>query len=566
MEYKWNIKELPARADMEEMMGRLQVPWTVAVLLLQRGIHSFEEAKDFFRPDLNALHDPYLMADMDKAVERILKAVANNERILVYGDYDVDGTTSVALMSSFLRKKHPKIETYIPDRYNEGYGVSEKGIHWAYEHGVDLIITLDCGIKAKDKIALANKMGIDVIVCDHHNPGNDLPPALAVLDPKRPDCDYPYKELCGCGVGFKLAQALAAEWDMPFDTLDEYLDLVALAIGADIVPITGENRILAFHGLRRINEDPRPGIKACLEVASVKKVLSISDVVFKIAPRINAAGRIEHGKLAVELLCSESMEHALTIAEQVNEHNRTRQDLDKSITAQAIQMIEDSGEQNRKSTVLYHPEWHKGVIGIVASRLIENYYRPTIVFTESKGVLSGSARSVRGYDLYSALEQCADILEQFGGHMYAAGMTLLPERFPEFKERFEEVVSNTITPDQLVPKMDIDMIVPLNEITPKFFRIIQQFAPFGPGNMTPVLASLAVSDTGYSRAVGETLDHLKLTVRDSSGAQLHGIAFGMGGNERLVKSGNPISIAYHLDENEWNGQTSIQLMVRDMKA
>lgn len=567
MEYRWNYLPLPERELVENLQNALGIEPNLCALLAQRGVKDFEGAKDFFRPSLTKLHDPFLMKDMDRAVERINQAIDKGERILIYGDYDVDGTTSVALMYSFLSPHYSHISTYIPDRYKEGYGVSTAGIDYAEDNGISLIIALDCGIKAIDKVAYAREKGIDFIICDHHRPGSEIPKAAAVLDPKREDCDYPFKELSGCGVGFKLTQALCRNWQLSEDTCNPLLDLLAISIGADIVPIVGENRILAHHGMKLLNSNPRKGIRLLKEIANKKDVeLSITDVVFMIGPRINAAGRIAHGQLAVDLLISDDDATVERSCEQINQHNNERRELDSSITTEALQMIEEQQEHQRVSTVLFSKNWHKGVIGIVASRLMETYYRPTIVFTESSGVLAGSARSVKGFDVYNALDSCRDILEQFGGHMYAAGMTLQEKRFELFKERFEEVVSTTIKPEQLTPQLEIDLSLGLSSLSHKFYRILKQFAPFGPQNMKPTFVTHGLKDSGYSRAVGADQTHLKLDlVEKQSGLRIQGIAFGMADKLELIKKAQTVSVAYHLDLNVFNGRESLQMQVKDIK-
>lgn len=567
MEYRWNNLPLPAKSIVQELQSALGIDGHLCVLLAQRGVTSFEEARDFFRPSLKKLHDPFLMKDMEAAVARINQAIEAGERILIYGDYDVDGTTSVALVYSFLIDHFPLLSTYIPDRYKEGYGVSTAGIDYAEDNGISLIIALDCGIKAIDKVAYAKEKGIDFIICDHHRPGSEIPGAVAVLDPKREDCQYPFKELSGCGVGFKLVQALCQDWQLPADSCNPLLDLLAISIGADIVPIVGENRILAHHGLKLINSRPRKGIQLLKEIANKKDAqLSITDVVFMIGPRINAAGRIAHGQLAVDLLISDDDETVEKVCAQINDHNNERRELDSSITLEALDMIESQKEHQRKSTVLFSRSWHKGVIGIVASRLMETYYRPTIVFTESRGVLAGSARSVKGFDVYNALDSCRDILEQFGGHMYAAGMTLQEARFEHFKEKFEEVVSSTIKPEQLTPELDIDLSVGLGCLNHRFYRILKQFAPFGPENMKPIFVTHGLKDSGYSRVVGQDKTHLRLDlVEQSSGLRIQGIAFGMADKLELIKKAGAVSVAYHLDLNVFNGKESLQMQVKDIK-
>ena len=562
---RWTLKPKPETKKLEALQKALQIDEVLAILLLQRGVETYEDAKAFFRPSLDNLHNPYLMKDMDKAVARIEKAIANKENILVYGDYDVDGTTAVALMSSYLKSKYNLVYTYIPNRYDEGYGISYKGINFALENNFTLIIALDCGIKSVDKVAYAKKLGIDFIICDHHRPGDEIPDAVAVLDPKRDDCTYPYKELCGCGVGFKLVQALAQKDGKTIDDLTEYLDLVAAAIGADIVPIDGENRVLAYFGLLVINTNPRPGIKAILDKVE-KTELTITDVVFIVAPRINAAGRMEHGNYAVRLLTEEDEALANKYAEEINDYNLERRETDKQITEEALKQIEEQNEQNRLTTVVYHKDWHKGVIGIVASRLTETYYRPTLVFTKSGDKLAASARSVRDFDIYNAIEACSEYIEQFGGHKYAAGLTLLEENYEAFKKAFEDVVSKTIDRNLLTPEIKIDTKIDLQDITPKFYRILKQFAPFGPSNMTPVFMTEDLLDTGYGKCVGEDKTHLRITVRQSHSNSLVAIGFGMGDKLNIISNGQPFKAVYSIDENEWQGNVALQLKLRDIKA
>jgi len=561
---RWILKPKPEIKKVKDLQESLQVDEVIASLLVQRGMESYEAAKYFFRPSLDDLHDPFLMKDMDKAVSRIEQAIANNENILVYGDYDVDGTTAVSLVSSYLLNKYPNVATYIPDRYDEGYGISFKGIDFAQDNDFSLIIALDCGIKAIDKVKYASDKGIDFIICDHHRPGDNIPEAIAVLDPKRIDCDYAYKELCGCGVGFKLIQALASKEDKSIEDLVEYLDLVATAIGADIVPITGENRVLAYFGLQVINEAPRPGFKAILNQVK-KDTLTITDVVFIIAPRINAAGRMKHGQYAVNLLSETDLETAIRFAEEIEAFNTDRRDADKRITEEALQQIEEQKEQKNFTTVVYNESWHKGVIGIVASRLIETYYRPTLVFTKSGDKLAASARSVKGFDVYNALESCAEHIEQFGGHKYAAGLTLKEENYEAFKLAFENIVSSTIENHMLTPEVTIDSEIILDKITPKFYRILSQFAPFGPGNMTPVFMSSNLRDTGYGKCVGEDDKHLRVTVTQNN-TKLAGIGFGLGDKKEVISNRKSFKAVYSIDENHWNGVTSLQLKLRDIKS
>jgi len=561
---RWNPKSKPNPEKVQAIQQALQVDEIIATLLVQRGIETFEQAKTFFRPTLADLHNPYLMKDMDKAVTRIENAIANNENILIFGDYDVDGTTAVSLVSSYLRSFYPNVATYIPDRYAEGYGISYVGIDYAEDNDISLIIALDCGIKSIDHVNYAKAKNIDFIICDHHRPGDILPDAVAVLDPKRDDCSYPYDELCGCGVGFKLIQALAENRNQTIDDLVGYLDLVATAIAADIVPITGENRVLAKFGLEVINSNPRPGIKALVQNVK-KKVLTITDVVFIVAPRINAAGRIKHGNEAVALLTEYDLDQAEQFASEIEQHNSDRKELDKQITKEALLQIEENNEQNRFSTVVYQENWHKGVIGIVASRLVENYYRPTIVFTKSGEKLAASARSVKDFDVYNALEACAEHLEQFGGHMYAAGMTLLEENYENFKNAFEKVVQETIHPDLLTPEISYDAEIELAAINPKLIRLLKQFEPFGPENMTPVFYSKNLKDSGYAKAIGKEEEHLKAFIKQENSESFGAIGFGLGNKLDLVTNQKPFEAVYCLDENEFNGTVSLQLRLKDIR-
>ena len=561
---RWTIKPKPSPEKVKQLASQLHVDELIAQLLIQRGIENFEEARTFFRPSLDDLHNPYLMKDMDKAVVRIEKAIANGENILVFGDYDVDGTTAVSLVSSYLKSYYPNVATYIPDRYGEGYGISFKGIDFADDNGFSLIIALDCGIKSIDHVAYANDKKIDFIICDHHRPGSELPDAVAVLDPKREDCSYPYDELCGCGIGFKLIQALGQNRNQTIEDLILYLDLVATAIGADIVPITGENRILAKFGLDVINTNPRPGIKALINNVK-KKVLTITDVVFIIAPRINAAGRIKHGNEAVSLLTEYDFDQAEQFASEIEQYNTDRKDLDKQITIEALSQIIENNETKRFTTVVYQEDWHKGVIGIVASRLTETYYRPTLVFTKSGDKLAASARSVKDFDVYNALEACAEHLEQFGGHMYAAGMTLKEENYLNFKNAFEKVVEATIPPELLLAEISIDAEIDFAEISPKLIRILSQFEPFGPQNMSPVFLSKNVKDTGYGKPIGKDNEHLKLFVKQNGSQGIGVIGFNLGNKLELSKNQNPFEIVYHLDENEFNGTMTMQLRLKDLR-
>ena len=560
---RWTLKTAPNKKKVNQLSNDLSVDPILASLLVQRNIDSFKKAKEFFRPSLEDLHDPFLLKDMDRAVSRIEKAIIDNENILIYGDYDVDGTTSVSLVSSYLKTITNHIATYIPDRYDEGYGISYQGIDFASDNNFSLIIALDCGIKAIEKVSYATQKNVDFIICDHHKPGDEIPKALAVLNPKRVDCTYPYKELCGCGVGFKLVHALASKRGQTIEDIQQYLDLVATAIAADIVPLTGENRILTYYGLEVINSNPRNGIKAIIHQINKKK-LTITDVVFIIAPRINAAGRIKHGNYAVELLTEMDFEVALDFATSIEKFNLERKELDKKITYEALQQIESANEKEKFSTVVYSENWHKGVIGIVASRLIESFYRPTLVFTKSGNKLAASARSVKGFDVYEALNECSEFIEQFGGHKYAAGLTLDPKNYSAFKNKFEEVVKASIDKKLLIPEITIDLELELSEITPKFFRILQQMGPFGPQNMKPVFKTTSVRDNGYGKTVGSDKSHLKLNIIDGADKKTYNaIGFGLGNKIKSIKG--DFDIAYSLDENEWKGNTSIQLILKDLK-
>jgi len=575
---RWTIKPPGNIETVRALSKELNISLVLANLLVQRGVKTFDEAKKFFRPSLDDLHDPYLMKDMTRAIERLERALGDGEKILVYGDYDVDGTTAVALVYSFLKTLNANVDYYLPDRYKEGYGISTQGIDYAAENNFSLVIALDCGIKSVDKIKYANEKKdlpagrqVDFIICDHHRPGEIIPEAVAVLDPKRDDCEYPFKELSGCGVGFKLVQAFAVKHDIPFEDLFPYLDLVAVSTAADIVPITGENRVLTFFGLNWLNANPRPGIQAILELTNVKKRLTVSDIVFIIGPRINAAGRMQDARQAVELLITANKEDALSEGKKTNETNLERRSVDSAITEHAFRMIEDDELHHaRKTTVLFYPQWHKGVIGIVASRLTEKYYRPTIVLTESNGKATGSARSVKGFDIYNAIESCSDLLEQFGGHTHAAGLTLKLENVRPFQEKFEDVVSSTIEEHLLVQQVEIDSDLKLSEITPSFFNVLQQFSPFGPGNMHPVFRSTEVWDTGYAKIVGN--NHLKFTATQAGNSNLpaagrnyfNAIGFNLGEYLPLINRKLPFSICYTIEENEFNGKVSLQLNVKDI--
>ena len=566
---RWVVKEKGDTAVVKQLAGALGVSESLANLMAQRNISSADEANAFFNPSLDYLHDPFLMKDMNIAVDRISSAVKKNERILVYGDYDVDGTTAVALMYSFLKDQYSNVEYYIPDRYKEGYGVSFQGLDFAYQNNCKVVITLDCGIKAVEKVKYARTKGLDVIICDHHYPGEEIPKALAVLDPKQPSCSYPYKELSGCGVGFKLIHAYSRVHGIPFSKISPYLDLVAVSIASDIVPITGENRVMAYFGLKRLNESPRTGLREIIRESEVTKALTIEDVVFKIGPRINAAGRMETGSKAVDLLVSSDTRLATGISKEINNFNIERRSVDRIITAEAMRMIaEDQRTVNSRTTVLYNPTWKKGVIGIVASRLIETYYRPTVILTESNGFATGSARSVQGYDLYQAIEACSDLLESFGGHMFAAGLTLKKENIRPFMDRFEHYVNNTITEEQLVPRIFIDAELSFSEINEEFFKTMSQFQPFGPENMSPVFVSRNIFDTGSGRMVGSSGEHLKLDLCQESTGQksFSAIAFSQANHFEYIKRGNPFDICYSLEMNEFRGKRNLQLNVRDIKT
>jgi single-stranded-DNA-specific exonuclease len=563
MEKRWTI----LTADEEkvnELQSQLKIHPALCKILVQRGIEDFEAAKKYFRPSLDELHDPWQMKDMDKAVERIIKAVNAKEKILVFGDYDVDGTTAVSCMYRFLRKIHSHLDFYIPHRYREGYGVSKAGIDFAKENGFTLIISLDCGIKSVDLIAYAKTLGIDFIVCDHHLPDDELPAAIAILNPKQKDCNYPYKELCGCGVGFKLISALAPQFGLNDDEVNEYLDLVATAIAADIVPMTGENRVLAYYGLKKANEDPNPGIKALSVLSGLKKELQIQNLVFMIAPRVNAAGRMDDATKAVQLFIAETYEEAIGFAEQLHSDNTDRKEADSSITQSALEQIRENKDwEKRKSTLVYEPHWHKGVVGIVASRLIEHYYRPTIVLTKSGEIVAGSARSVPGFNLYEAIHACREYLLGYGGHFAAAGMTLEIDKVNALREKFEEVVSSTINPEHLIPEEIIDAEISFKDINQNFYNILLQMEPFGPENMRPQFIIKNVTDTGYSKIVKE--EHLRFVLRKDD-ITLTGIGFGMAEKYHLLQMKKPVDILCKIDENEWQGNKSLQLRVVDLRA
>jgi single-stranded-DNA-specific exonuclease len=568
MEKRWSIKENPDPDVEAELSVFEDIGPILGRLLAQRGIKSHQEVRAFFNPHISDLYDPFLMKDMQEAVERIETAIRRNENILIYGDYDVDGTTSVALVYLFLKKYHSRLDYYIPDRYDDGYGISLKSIDQAAENRVSLVIALDCGIKAGAKIDYARKKGIDFIICDHHTPGEELPKAVACLDPKRPDCSYPEKNLSGCGVGFKLLQAFARHRGIPEDLLFRYIDLVAVSIASDLVPVTGENRILAHFGLKKLNKNPGTGLKSIIRVAGIEgRELNLSDIIFRIGPRINAAGRIESGKDAVKLLVSDDENLAYGMSRTINQCNETRKDLDRNITNEALRLIAaDQALKNRKTTVLFQPEWHKGVIGIVASRLIQTYYRPTVILTKSKDMITGSARSVDGYNLYQAIEACQDLLENFGGHPYAAGLTLKPENVGAFAEKFEQVVSQTILPVQMVPRIVVDAEISLKDITPEFFYHLKRFHPYGPGNLKPVFVTRNVYDFGTSKVVGREKEHLKLELIESTSPKIiKGIAFGKGHLLPKIKTSQPFDICYTIEENLYDNQRPLQLMVLDIK-
>ncbi len=569
MEKVWKIKDNGFDKDIGKLSKELNIDLVFSTLLVQRGVRTYEQAEAFFNPDIKDLYDPFLMADMDKAVERIEKAISNKEKILVYGDYDVDGTTSVAMVYSFFKKHYNKLEYYIPDRYNEGYGISFKGIEYAALNRFKLIIALDCGIKAIEKIEYAKDKGIDFIVCDHHTPGDILPDAVAVLDPERKNCKYPFKYLSGCGVGFKLLHAYSLKNEIPFDELTQYLDLLAVSIASDIVPLIDENRILAHYGLKKLNKNPCEGLKAIISCSGIEdKQIAIDDIVFKISPRINAAGRIKSGKQAVDLLISNNTEEAILLCEKINTFNQARRNIDKNITEEALKEIESFEDGNRYSTVLYNRNWHKGVVGIVASRLIESFYKPTIILTESNGFAAGSARSVIGFDLYNAISQCSDLLESFGGHRYAAGLTLKIQNVPKLKEKFEKIVKDSITPEQLIPQIEIDTELNLRSITPKFYKILKRFEPFGPDNVNPIFFAESVVDNGYGRVVGSGEEHLKLSLvqEEEPFNVFPAIAFNQASHFNKISQGREFDIAFTLTENHFRGRTTMQLNIKDIKG
>ncbi len=568
-ERKWIIKEPADPEKVGRLSAELGIDRVLSELLVKRGVETFEQARSFFRPSLDDLHDPFLMKDMDAAVERVRKAITSEEKILVYGDYDVDGTTAVALVYSFLRRYSQKVDFYIPDRYDEGYGLSYKGIDWASDGGFGLIITLDCGIKANEKVDYAKAKGIDVIICDHHLPEDKLPDAVAVLDPKREEDNYPFDDLSGCGVGFKLVQAYSKKYNIPFETLIPLLDLLVVSISADLVTMVGENRILAHYGLKQLNENPRKGLLAMATLSKLEPGhLTIDDSVFKIGPRINAAGRMETGRLAVELLTASDDHVANIVGERINDNNNERKGIDREITQEALEMVQNgSALSTGAATIVYNPTWNKGVVGIVASRLVEAFYKPTIVLTKSNGFITGSARSVAGFDLYESIESCADLLENFGGHVYAAGLTMKESNLPEFVKRIDKFIASKITDEMLTPVTDIDAKLEFSQITPKFFRLLKQFQPFGPGNSNPVFLTENVSDGGNGRKVGAGGVHMKLDLIDEKQPfhQIPAIAFNMAEYYDYIKAGNPFDICYSIVENYYRGNSTLQLRIKDIK-
>ena len=568
-ERKWTVHDSGNPEKVGRLATELGVDRVLAELLIQRGVETFEQARRFFRPSLDDLHDPFLMKDMDKAVERLHEAITKGQKILVYGDYDVDGTTAVALVYSFVRRFTKRVEYYIPDRYDEGYGVSYKGLDWASDNGINLLITLDCGIKAIEKVEYARSKGIDVIICDHHLPENELPGAVAVLDPKREDDHYPFDDLCGCGVGFKFVQGYSRKYNIDFETLEPLLDLQVVSIASDLVSMVGENRVLAHFGLKRLNENPRKGLLAMLSLAKLEPGhVTIDDIVFKIGPRINAAGRMESGRLAVELLTAMDDRSAFQIGEKINDNNNERKNIDREITQEALEMVANgTALETENVTIVYNPTWNKGVVGIVASRLVEAYYKPTVVLTKSNGFITGSARSVAGFDLYASIESCADLLENFGGHVYAAGLTMKEEHLEEFCKRMNRFVSGNITKQELTPVVDIDARLDFSQITPKFFRILKQFQPFGPGNSNPVFLTEDVYDAGNGRKVGAGGVHLKLDLMQESQPyrQIPAIGFNMADFYDHIKAGNPIDVCYSIVENFYRGSSTLQLRLKDMR-
>lgn len=569
MKNKWTLNYPPDQEKVKQLSADINVDENIAELLVRRGVETFSEAKKFFRPNLDDLHDPFLMKDMDKAVNRLTEAFSKSEKIMVFGDYDVDGTTSVALVFSFLQKQGIESLFYLPDRYKEGYGISYMGIDAAIEEGCSLMIALDLGIRAVDKVVYAKEKGLDIIICDHHKPGNEIPSASAVLDPQREDCSYPYKGLSGCGVGFKLLQGFCIQNDIPQDDLFLNLDLLCISIGADIVPITGENRVLAYFGLKEINKMGRTGIAALLKQSKFsKRELDITDVVFILAPRINAAGRLKSARDAVKLLIAPDIESAGILSQEIEEINTNRKEIDRAIVTEALVMVEENDWFKKSmSTVLYGKGWHKGVIGIVASRLIENQYKPTIVLTENDGLMTGSARSIEGVDIHAALEKCSEYLEQFGGHTMAAGMTLKAENFDAFQKKFDELVREELKEEDLVPIIKVDQILDLKDINQKYYNVLKQFAPFGPGNMRPVLMTKNVVNAKWSKTVGADNSHLKLHIKqlDIPSPEFNGIGFKLGKYIGILLNGDALDMVYSIEENEWNGNVSLQLNVKDLR-
>ena len=561
MEKRWKILSEKTEETLA-MQESLKINKTLCKILVNRGFDTYEKAKNYFRPQLSHLHSPWLMKDMNKAVVRILEAIKNNEKILVYGDYDVDGTTSVASMYQFIKAIHSNVDYYIPHRYKEGYGVSKLGIDYAKNNGFGLIISLDCGIKSVELVAYSNSLGIAFIICDHHLPDEEIPAAVAVLNPKQKDCNYPYKELCGCGVGFKLMTALAENLNLPEESYLRYLDLLATAVAADIVPMTGENRVLAYFGLQQINSNPCIGIKALMELAGVQKEMLITNLVFIIAPRVNAAGRMDDAKKAVQLFIEKDCDKAMDLAKLLHIDNTERRTADTTITEEALALIEELKLTDRKSTVLYQEHWHKGVVGIVASRLIESYYRPTVVLTKSGEVAAGSARSVPGFNLYEAIHACKEHLIGYGGHFAAAGMTLLPENIEAFSMKFEKVVNETIHIDSLIPELVIDAAISFSELNVSFFKIIKQMEPYGPENLRPVFIAQNVTDSGHSKIIKE--QHIRFCLKQGNNS-FKGIGFNMAEKISLVQSNQPLDVVFTLEENEWNGQIFLQLKVCDVR-
>ena len=568
-ESKWILSDPAPAEKVNKLSAEVGIDPVLAELLVKRGVETFDQARAFFRPSLENLHDPFLMKDMDKAVDRLHRAISEGEKILVYGDYDVDGTTAVSLVLSFIKRYTDKVDFYIPDRYDEGYGVSSKGIDWAARNGFTLIITLDCGIKAIERVRQAREKGVDVIICDHHLPEEELPAAVAVLDPKRADDNYPFDDLSGCGVGFKLVQAYCQRFDIPFETLLPLLDLLVVSIASDLVTMVGENRILAYFGLKRLNEEPRKGLLAMINLSKLEPGhLTVDDIVFKIGPRINAAGRMETGRLAVELLTATETGKAMIVGEKINLNNNERKNIDREITAEALEMVEKGTCLARENaTIVYSPNWNKGVVGIVASRLVEAYYKPTVVLTRSNGFVTGSARSAGRFDLYAAIESCADLMENFGGHTYAAGLTLKEENLAEFARRMDEFVKNRVTEDMLTPVVEIDSPLRFEQITPKFFRILKQFQPFGPGNHNPIFMTSNVYDSGDGRKVGAGGAHMKLDLiqEDQPYHKVPAIAFNLSDYFDYVKEGNPVDVCYAIVENYFAGNTFTQLRIRDIR-